>query len=257
MESFKEKQILFRALTGLVGVATLVLVYMVLWGALLPKEQYPARTISVSASGKTIVKPDVAIVSLSVVSEGKDTQAISDYNNNKIKKVIDFLKEQGVDEKDIKTTEYNLYPVYSQQARLSDSTFVPIIMSYSLTQTIQVKIRDFSKISDIIGELAPLGINRISNIVLSVDDPEVYQATARAEAINKAKEKAKAMADELGVSLGKVVSISEYAQDSGPVYPVMAKTVNMGRMESASVPAPIEAGSQEIVVNANISFEIK
>jgi hypothetical protein len=259
MELLKEKQTLFRALTGLVAIATVALIYMVLWGALLPQEQYPARNISVSATGEVIAKPDIALVSFSIISEGKDTKVISDENNTQMQKAIDFLKEQGIDEKDIKTTEYNLSPVYSQPSPMSSMAFRPTIVSYSLTQTAQVKIRDFSKISDLIAQLAPLGVNRVSTVTFGIDDPEVYRATARAEAIEKAKEKAKIMAKDLGVSLGKVVSVSEYAQDSDIAYRAVKSVSGYGGMEIApqAVPASIEAGSQEVIVNANITFEIK
>ena len=68
----------------------------------------PVRTISVSAQGKSQVKPDVAQISFSVVSRGKDPKSISEDNNAKINKAIEFVKVKGIDSKDIKTPECNL-----------------------------------------------------------------------------------------------------------------------------------------------------
>ncbi len=257
MDLIKEKKALFSALTGLIGVAVIVLLYIMFWGVLEPQEQYPARNISVSATGKAVAKPDVAILSFSVVSEGKDVKVISDKNNEITGKAITFLKEKGIEAKDIQTTEYNLSPVYSQQAMYSSARFVPSIASYSLTQTVRVKIRDFMKTSEIVGALAPMGVNTVSQISFGVDDPEVYRAQARAEAIEKAKAKAQVMAQQLGVSLGDLVGISEYAQDNG-YQPMMSSAKGMGGFAAAVAPAPsIEAGSQDIVVNANLTYEIK
>ncbi len=279
MDLIKEKKALLGALTGLVGVAIVVLLYIMFWGVLEPQEQFPARNISVSATGKAVAKPDVAVVSFSVVSEGTDIKAISDQNNETIGKAVSFLKEKGIDEKDIQTVEYNLSPVYSQKtyapsavlsaplvsmsaqpasAPIIEKTTAPTIVKYSLTQTVRVKIRDFTKTSEIIGALAPMGINKVSQISFGIDDPEIYRAQARAEAIEKAKAKAQVMAQQLGVSLGHLVSISEYAQDNG-YQPMASMAKGMGGYapESAPIAPSIEAGSQEIVVNANITYEIK
>ncbi len=279
MDLIKEKKALLGALTGLAGVAIVVLLYIMFWGVLEPQEQFPARNISVSATGKAVAKPDIAVTSFSVVSEGTDIKAISDQNNETIGKAVSFLKEKGIDEKDIQTVEYNLSPVYSQKtyapsailstpsvnmrtqpvsAPVIETTTAPTIVKYSLTQTVRVKIRDFTKTSEIIGALAPMGINKVSQISFGIDDPEVYRAQARAEAIEKAKAKAQVMAQQLGVSLGHLVSISEYAQDSG-YQPMMSAVKSMGGYSEIAAPvAPsIEAGSQEVVVNANITYEIK
>lgn len=272
MDLIKEKKMLFSALTGLLGVVIIVLLYVMFWGVLEPQKQYPTRNISISATGKAVAKPDVAIVSFSVVTEGKDTKTISDQNNEKVSKAITFLKGQGIDEKDIKTTEYNLSPVYSQQAISSVSSrttgaeiaipvsapavFVPSIAKYSLTQTVQVKIRDFKKTSEIVDALTPMGINRINRISFSVDDPETYRAQARAEAIEKAKAKAQVMAQQLGISLGDLVNISEYA-DGGGVQPMVSDMSGYSMKALSSIAPTIEAGSQDITVNASLTYEIK
>jgi len=258
MELIKEKQLLFRSLAGLIGVATLVLIYLVFSGALLGQDQYPTRTLSVSAEGKVVAKPDVALVSFSVVSEGKDTKVVSDENNTRMTKVTTFLKEQGIDEKDIKTTQYSLSPVYSQRALLSSASFVPTIASYSLTQTVQVKIRDFSKVSTITAQLVPMGVNQVQNVSFSIDDPETYRAQARVEALAKARAKAQVIADAADISLGDVVNVSETAQGYSDYRVMSEKAMSSGYGIAVPAVAPsLEAGSQDIVVQAQVTYEIK
>ncbi len=257
MENVREKKALFSALAGFVVVVTILFIYTVFWGALSGSREYPTHNISVSAVGKSVAKPDVAKFSFSVIAEGKDTKVISDEANTKITKAIDLLKSKGIDAKDIQTTEYNLSPVYSQPVGMVYSgTYVPTIAKYSLTQTVQVKIRNFDLISEIMGSLAPLGINRVSSLSFSIDDPETYRAVARAEAIEKAQKKAEAMAQALGVSLGNVVNVSEYSQEPSN-YGIMEGKGGVMSAPLMPVAPTIEAGSQDVTVNVNITYELK
>lgn len=257
MDNLREKKALFSSLVGFVIVVTILLIYTVFWGALSGSREYPTHTISVSANGKTVTKPDVASFTFSVIAEGKDTKAISDEVNAKVTKTIDFLKSKNINAKDIQTTEYNLSPVYSQPVGMRYSgTYVPTIAKYSLTQTVRVKIRDFHLISEVMGSLTSLGINQVSALSFYIDDPEIYRMTARAEAIEKAQKKAEAMARALGVSLGSVVNISEYSQEPND-YGMMEAKGAMMSAPLAPVAPTIEAGSQDVTANVNITYELK
>ncbi len=249
-------------------VVTVLLIYSVFWGPLADLgEQYPSRTVMVSASGSAIAKPDVALVSFSVVSEGVNTQVVTDDNNRKANTVISYLKEQGIEKKDIKTTEYNLQPVYTQPAspglQRGESTvysqsFVPSIARYALTQTVQVKVRDFSKISSIMGQVVTLGVNRLQNVSFTIDDPEQFLAEARAEAFQKAAQKAKVIANDAGIKLGKIVSVNEYGDTPyGGMYDKVSSVAGRGGAEMVSAPPSIEPGSSELEVTVNIVYEIR
>ncbi|KKS83108.1 MAG: hypothetical protein UV58_C0001G0035 [Candidatus Wolfebacteria bacterium GW2011_GWC1_43_10] len=251
------KETLFKSLSVFLVIITLLLIYSVFWGPIsdYARSLNSARTVAVSASDKVTAKPDTAFLSFSVVNEGTDTQKVADENNQKINQVVVFLKSQGIDEKDIKTTEYSLSPVYSSPGGIYSGEFIPRIVKYSLTQTVSIKIRDFSKISPIIGELPKLGINRIGNISFGIDDPEVFLAQAREGAFKKAREKAKTIADQNGLRLGKIVNLSDYSGDYYPRY----ETAGMGGgiMASPKAAPTIEPGSQEINVTVNVVYEIR
>jgi len=254
----QSKDILFKSLAGFLGVLTVVIIYVVFFG---PAQSYMhslyyARTINVASSDKVTATPDIASLSFSVVTEGKNISAITDENNSKVNSAIGMMKQKGVDPKDIKTTEYSLTPVYTQPGQYS-TDFVSSIAKYTLTQTVTVKIRDFTKISPVLDALTPLGINRIGNISFGIDDPEKYLAQAREGAFKKAYAKAQAIAQQNGLSIGKVVSISEYSP-TNYAYEGIGGGMGGGAVAAPSFKsAEIQPGSQEVTANVNVTYEIK
>jgi uncharacterized protein YggE len=244
------------------------------WGVSLA----PARTLAVSADGKTTAAPDLAEVSFSVVSQGKDTNALNADNNQKMNKVINFVKSLNVASSDITTVNYDLEPNYETNtvtapvllsaggvasSLVSTGISVPVrttssstISGYTLTQTVQVKIRDFTNIAKLLGGLPPLGVNNISGVTFTFDNSDKFLAVARGDAMTKAAVKAGEMASEAGVSLGKVVSVQEYG--NVPVYSSYAKTMSMvaGASNAAVIPT-IEPGTQDITDQVTIVYELK
>jgi uncharacterized protein YggE len=214
---------------------------------------YPVRSMTVSAEGKTLVSPDIATVSFSVVSRGLNPDELASTNNELVSQAIDFVKSQGVEAKDIRTTGYNLSPDYAYDEKSRRS----YITGYTLTQTLTLKIRDLGKIGKILGGLPELGINQIGGVSFGVDEPEKYLQEARDKAFRAAREKAEAMAKSAGVKLGRILSVSEY--QGGPVSPyAYAEKGGYGMGGGAAVPPPtIEPGSEEITVNVSLNYELK
>lgn len=213
----------------------------------------PARVISVSAQGKTIVSPDVAVASFSVITQGKNPEELVAQNNDKMAAVVQFVKSQGVEDRDVKTTNYNLRPDYGYD----ENTRRSFIVGYTITQTVTVKMRDFGKIAPIIAGLAPLGINQIGGINFEIEDVEKFLAIARSEAFGRAKAKAAEMAAQNGARLGRVVSISE----STTYYPRFAtleaaKGIGDGAPATVSLPE-IEPGTQEVTANVSVTYELE
>jgi uncharacterized protein YggE len=212
----------------------------------------PTRTMSVSAEGKTTVTPDLAQASFSVVSRGKNPTDLADMNNQKMSAVINFLKSEGLADKDIKTTAYNLSPDYQYEPKTGRST----ITGYTLTQTVSVKMRDFKKVPEIIGGLTPLGINEIGGINFSVEDPEKFLVTARADAFGKAQAKAAEMAAGNGVRLGRIVNIME--SQGTPPTPYYQAESRAGTMAAPAVAVPtIEPGSEELTDQVFLTYELE
>ncbi|MDR3581813.1 MAG: SIMPL domain-containing protein, partial [Candidatus Pacebacteria bacterium] len=76
----------------------------------------PARTVVVTAEGKTTATPDLAELSFSVVTQGKDPQVLATNNNTKMNSVMQFLSEQNIASSDIQTVSYDLQPNYQYDA---------------------------------------------------------------------------------------------------------------------------------------------
>jgi hypothetical protein len=219
----------------------------------------PERIITFTEEGKVIVKPDIAKTSFSVITQGIEATAVQAENNQKMQKVIDFVKKQGIEEKDIRTIDYSLNPQYDYNWCKTSSvkpytSCPPKIIGYELTQSVEVKIRDFNKINVIIGGLSDAGANQISNISFSIDEPEDYKNQARIEALKKIEKRAQLLSKETSLKLGKIVSVSESGIFPSPIYRDLKATVGS---EEAPPSAPIETGTQEITVTLTVSYEIK
>ena len=210
-----------------------------------------SRTIVVSGEGKTVATPDIAKINFSVISEGLDTAKISVENAEKMNRAIDFIKSKGIDSKDIQTAGYNLSPKYEYD-ETRKKTF---ISGYTLTQTVYVKIRDFSKISEILSVLPGMGVNNISSLTFDIENQDKFLNEARGQAFTKAFEKAREMAKQNGVSLSRVITFSEY-QNNYPIYSTVKLEMSGSGGMIPTTPT-IEPGSQEVKVNVSVTYEIR
>ncbi len=215
----------------------------------------PQRTITISGEGRVVAIPDIATVSFSVLSEGNDPALLQKENTEQMNRAIKFIKDQGIADKDIKTTQYSLYPRYDFVEFLRRS----VISGYTLTQSVTVKIRDFAKVAPIVGGLPELGINQISGAQFDVEEEKKEQllADARNQAFGKAYEKARAMAKVNGVRIRRVVTFSE-SGGFPPIYRFADALAAKGGEGPLPAPVPsIEPGSQEIAVQVNVTYEIR
>jgi len=224
------------------------------------------RNFSVTGEGKVVAVPDVARFTFSVITEGgADLNALQKENTTKTNRAIDFIKQQGVEDKDIKTQSYNVNPRY-QNFRCNRPITLggpeptpcppPEIVGYTIRQIVEVKIRNFKTVGDIIAGAVKNGANSVSQLNFTVDDPEALKSEARNKAIRKAREKARAIAQAGGFRIGKLLAINE----SGFPGPVLYKGASRGIAENYSqeFPTPsIEPGSEEVTVNVSLQYEIK
>ncbi len=207
------------------------------------------NTVSFSGEGKVITKPDIAVIDVSIVTEGTTSKAAQDENSRKSKTLTDFLKKQNIEEKDIKTTSYNIYPQYNYKPYEA-----PRITGYQVNQALQVKVRDLDITDKILDGIVSAGVNQINGFNLSIDEPEELQAQAREEAIQDAKAKAAVLQKQLGVRLGKIVNFVE--NTSGyptPMYVDGRGGVGGGGGVSPSIPT----GENEISVQVTITYQIR
>ena len=209
----------------------------------------PARTITVTAQGKTTATPDEADISFSVIAQGANPATLSNTSNQKMNSVMSFIASEGIVTSDITTVNYNLQPNYQYDKNGNQIG----VLDYTLTQTVEVKIRDLTKTAAVLGGLAPLGVDNISNVDFTFQNPDEFIALAREDALSKAKSEAQSMASEANASLGDVLTITESSYVPGPL-PVYAMAESTGAM-NASTPS-ISPGTQDVTDEVTATYAL-
>lgn len=222
-----------------------------------PNQPNKEDRFSVIGSGTVYAKADIANITIGLKTEVKKTAAeVTKENSEQMNDIIEAVKELGVEEKDIKTTDFRLNPVYTWVEKEGQK-----LLGYEISQNISLKVRDLNKISDIITQATDKGANQIGNISFTIDDEYELKNEARKLAIEKAKEKAEAIATESGMKLGKIKSVYENSYQPPIAYDYSNAYKEM-RLESQDQGAGvavsgIEAGQNEIKVEVTLMYEVK
>lgn len=207
------------------------------------------ETITVSGIGELYATPDIALIDFAVVTESKTVDLAMSENTQKMNNIINALKnEMRIDEKDIKTTRFNINPRYEWQ----DKTNKRVLAGYEVSQIVNVKIRDLDTVGETIQKATELGANDVSDLIFTFDNDKELKEKARNIAIKNAKEKAKSLEKELGVKMTKIVDFSESGYTPSPV-----RYNSMKQMEGAASSALIESGQNKITSNVSITYIIK
>lgn len=214
----------------------------------LSRPSLSSPAISVSAEGSVFVRPDVGVVSFSASSESSSVSEAQKKSAAAINESAKFIKNSGVEDKDLKTTSYTIQPIYDYPKGRRE------FRGYEVRQTMELKIRDLGKTGSILTGLAALGINEIGSLVFKVDNLEEAKKQAREKAVIDAKKKAVDLAASLGIKLGKMVSFNEFS--GGPIPIFALESFGKGGDASSVTPAT-PTGENEITISVNMSFEIK
>jgi len=219
------------------------------------------QQISISGEGKVSVKPDIAMLNASVVSESKKIKDAQLDNTRRTGAVMGFLQEQGIAEKDIKSVNYSIYPQYQYFDTPACLAYPcpprkpPEVVSYQVRHTIEIKIRDLEKVDDLLDGVVTAGANEVGSVSFTIENEDRVKAEARKKAIEDAKAKAQVLSRDLGVRLGKIVGFSE----SGGGFPIFARALEAkGGFGGDVAPTPqVEPGEQEIQSSVTITYEFR
>lgn len=228
-------------------------------------------TINVEGVAEVTAVPDVGAFHFTVEAEAMEVAAAQEDSGDKINDIMAYLKDEGgVEEKDIKTTGYNVYPRYEWEARTA--CFGPecdrerVLKGYVVTQTVNVKVRETGKAGALVAGVGSRGATNVSGLSFEVDDLEAKKEEARLLATADAKEKAKRLASELGVRLGDIVNFNDGS--GGGYYPMpmmeeravsVDSTYGMGgdMIEEKAFAPEISVGEDEITARVTITYKIK
>lgn len=218
------------------------------------------KSFSVTGEGKITAVPDVATFTATVITEGgKDLGSLQKENSTKANKIVVYLKSLKIENKDIKTTSFDVEPRYEYYSCVSGGVCPPpTIVGYTVRQSVNVKIRDFNIVGEALSNVVKNGANSVSALSFTLDKRDEVVNQAKAEAISKAKVRAKAMAKAGGFRLGDLLSIDE-TNSSMPVAAYSRGAGSSDQMMKVSMElAPtVEPGSQEIIETVSLRYEIK
>lgn len=217
-------------------------------------------TITVMGTGQATVAPDIARISFTVDNTAKTVSAAQDLTTKQTNAALDFLKKEKIDDKDVRTLAYQISPEYSYPGPCATGMYcvqTPTVTGYRVSQTIEVKVRNLSSVGGLLEGIGKLEVQNVSGPSFALDDPTAGNDAARAEAIAKAKAQAETLAEELGVSLGKIVNFSE----SGGGYPVPMYAYGMGGAElqarDMKVAPSVPTGENTYYASVSITYEIR
>ena len=212
------------------------------------EDQPTKRTLNVTGSGTINTSPDIAYVTLGVVTEDKDAKIAQQDNAKAMDKVIALIKGSGIKSDDIKTTNYSIYPKYDYNQNTGESR----IIGYTVNNSVQVTVRDITKAGSIIDLAAGSGVNLTSNISFGLSDYDKIYNEALKKALEAAKIKAESMAGVYGIKLSVPVTINE----NGGYNPIYSNT-GYAKAEAAfdGAVTPIQAGTMEIKANVSVVYE--
>ncbi|NCN25234.1 hypothetical protein COT94_04055 [Candidatus Falkowbacteria bacterium CG10_big_fil_rev_8_21_14_0_10_37_14] len=210
---------------------------------------------SVVGSGTVYAKADIANLQVGFKTETKKTAAEATTDSSKkMNGITEVLKKLDIKTEDIKTTQYNLNPVYNWTDRAGQT-----LIGYEVLQSLTLKIRDLDKIGEVIARTTEQGANQVGGISFTIDDEFALRNQARELAIKKAKEKAELISKQSGMKLGAIKSVSE----NNNTYPAIMAYSNAKAMDSVgsgveSIPATeIQSGQNEIKVEVTLIYEVK
>lgn len=219
-------------------------------------------TVTVQGTGQATLPPDVARISFTVENTAPTVAGAQTATTKQTNAAIDFVKGQGVTEKDVKTLSYNISPQYSypkpcpRDGFCPDYSGAPKIIGYQVSQTIQVTMRGLSAVGTLLGGLGKFEVQNIHGPAFALDDATAGYDAARADAIDKAKTQANLLAKQLGIRLGKIVNFSE--SSGGYAYPMYSLGERGGAMDSKVAPTPnLPVGENTYNASVSITYEIR
>jgi uncharacterized protein YggE len=231
----------------------------------------PGHTLlTVSAEGRTFIEPDVAVFTAGVTTQGQNAAEALAVNARAMTQVIAALKQAGIAERDIQTSNLSLNPIYHDPerdartaARVNNQPYmppppesqVPRIIGYTASNTVSVRQRDLEDYGKVVDTLVEAGANEVNGPNFQLDDQDQALDVARIDAVAKARQRAELYANAASLKVQRIVSISE----SGGYYGPPQVIVTAQRMAAGSAPpppSPVQPGELQMTANVTVLFEL-
>ncbi len=206
------------------------------------------KTITINGYGKVTGSNDIAVTTMGYSNTNKDVAQAQADNKKVMDQIYSELKKLGIADKDLQSN-YSIYPDYNYTQDKGQQ-----LIGYRVSNSLAIKIRDLAKISNVLSLAGKYGATEVSGLNFTIDDPENLKSQARDKALVDAREKAAHLAGVLGLRLGGVITYNEY-EGGSDVYQPKVMSMDAGGMGGGG-PAAISGGSQDEVMNVNVTYEV-
>jgi uncharacterized protein YggE len=242
-----------------IKIAAALLVFACTLTAVFAQTTQPAPQIQVSGSAEVKVAPDEIRLSVAVETRSETLDPARRENDEKTAKVLKFLKEIGIKDKDVQTDFIQIQPDYDYNNR---PRIIP--SAYIVQKSIQIRLTNTTNFQAVLTGVLNNGVNRVNDVNFRTTELRKYRDQARAMAIRAAKEKAEALVSELGVQLGKPCNISATDNYWGGSYQFRANAFNNSSQNMSSAGATSDqnedafsVGQISVSATVQVSFLIK
>ena len=211
--------------------------------------------LSLNAEGRSFRKPDLAIFSAGVTSQGKTAAAALAANSADMNRVIAALKASGIADRDIQTSNLSINTVYRQQVGRKDGQLeetVPVIVGYQVNNQVTVRQRKLADFGKVLDTLVSAGANQVNGPSFELDDSDAAMDEARTAAMTKARQRADLDARAAGLKVKRIVSISEGGGYNPQPMPMLYAKAAM----ADAAPTPVAAGEVGLTATVSVQFEL-
>lgn len=211
-------------------------------------EPQAQRTLTMQGQGEVKAAPDSAQLAAGVTAQGRTAAEALAANTRAMNGVFATLKQSGIPEKAIQTSDFSVAPRYAAQRPGGEENH---IVGYQVSNTVNVTLDDLAKLGPILDALVTAGANQVNGVSFTIRDPKLLLTRAREEAVKDALARAQTYAAAAGVTLGPILSIGEGGSDMPrPMF-------RMAMAMAPAAPPPIAGGEQSVTANVSITWEIR
>lgn len=240
-------RLLTKSLTGALAVSALAMTPALYAAEIEIEAEGPVVELSIYEA--ITVDPDMATIGAGVTTEAPTAVEAMRQNAVEMRKVIDQIKAQRVDEKDIQTSGISLRPRYEYNRTTRENEF----RGYSVSNRVSVKLREIERVGVVLDALVSAGANNLDGPRFSIENDKAAKDEARKRAIASGKARAEAYAAMLGYDEVRVLEINESIQNRSPAPPIMMRAV---AEEAADAAAPVQPGQVSAGVSITIKYEM-
>ena len=228
-----------------------VMILVLLVSACAPASNQNVRTLSVSGSGDALLSPDIAYIYIGVHTENTTAAEAVTENTSQTEALMQAIRDFGIDEKDIRTTNFSIYPM----DRFDPATGLPSgEKTYAVDNTVYVTVRELATLGDLLDTAVQAGANTINSVQFDVAEKDEALKQARADAVKDAESQAQSLAQAAGLSLGEIQSISFL---NAQPYPIFDGKGGGGMAVDQAAAVPIQPGQLTFTVSVNVTYNLK